>query len=475
MKKTLAILMTLLIVVTLIFPADAAENNDLTSVDMNPMEMTPIDMENPNEINDLTVRSTITRYFSERLAFLTGEATTISVASAAVFGDESLHRALIENGGITLLDSTVALNTVWCTDLYARVDLTETLTYSDDDSFQTESVHHKIKVSLTNEGTVIVTSDGYAVSHTGFSSAAYVPDDNNAYMPMVADGGRYCMRDIALLEENNGPHKYWTWYHGTPNYTEQLDWCAIFVCWCASQCNVSQTVIPESAKVGVLLDHFVSTSRFSLSDLTPTIGCIYFEGSSLDDYDHVGIIVNVSTDTIGIIEGNYENRVNYRTVSRTDPEYLGFGHPNYASNYHNIGSWLYNQSSHWHVCESCNLTVDSGSHTLGSWQIDTSEHWKKCSGCNVTFNLGNHSYGGWNYSSTYHWKACTSCGYKINHAAHTLGGWVHNSSQHWNTCSVCGYKANLGSHTYTAGVCSTCRYNPNISIDKLPDVERSPQ
>ena len=64
MKKSLAILLSLIIAVTLIFPASATESGDLT-----PMGLNPIDTEEINVLNELTARSTVTKYFNERLAF----------------------------------------------------------------------------------------------------------------------------------------------------------------------------------------------------------------------------------------------------------------------------------------------------------------------------------------------------------------------------------------------------------------------
>lgn len=472
MKKSVAIVLTLLIVVTLIFPASAVENNDLT-----PLNTTPIDIENPNQLNDLTARSTVTKYFNERLAFLKGETTDFPAAIPAVRDDESKHREQIVEQGITLVSSTITFESVNCEDFRAVLLVSENLTYSDTLGNYSETIEHKIKVANNAEGKLSVTFDAYQTVFSKFVSSSFVIKNTGAE-PLAAGGSAPCIVGVAEGEvgERESGHnmtKYGAWFG-----MDGEEWCAIFVAWCAFHSNVSGTVIPQESFVPTMFSEFKGAEIVlgeNADSQTPQPGDIYFEGTSPTQLSHVGIITEVYSNYCVVVSGNSGN--NSTEVAETDVEFdatdfYAYVRPNYATTDHTTGGWDYDASEHWHICESCNLRVDRAAHSLGSWQIDTEEHWRKCSGCNVTFNWGEHSYGGWNYSSSYHWKACTSCGYKINYVSHTLGGWVNNSSQHWKVCSGCGYKANTGSHTYTAGVCSTCRYNPNISINTLSNIER---
>ncbi len=481
--------MTLLIVVTLIFPASAVERSDLTPIDMN-----PIDTENLNALNDLTVRGTVTRYFNERLAFLKGETTEFSTAIPAVQADEIAHRALIAEEGITLVSSVITFEDVHCEGLYADLTVIENITYVDSNNNYVVLVEHHLTVARNDNDVLVITRDAYTNPSSNFTSCTYVPPELENYIPMAVGGSKQCMQDIAeqevgTVETGTNIVKYGEWYEDMGLGSNGSDWCAIFVMWCAYQCNVPISVIPRGsdseglhyAAASIMMQYYVDRDLFyenTNSTVEPRVGDLFFKGTSATSAYHVGIIVGADSTYIYVIDGNCENRVRAHRIQRVGSDYIGFARPAYTTTGHTVNSsagWDYDSSHHWHICTSCALPADRAAHSLGSWQIDTSEHWRKCSDCNATLNLGSHSYGGWNYNSTYHWKACTSCGYKINHVSHTLGGWVYNSSQHWKACSVCGYKANAGSHTYTAGFCSTCRYNPNISIDKTPGTERSLQ
>lgn len=340
-------------------------------------------------------------------------------------------------------------------------------------------INHRVIVSCNTERQLRVSFDAYQAACSEFTSSSYTVKREEAE-PMVAGGSGHCIvrvaeAEVGTYETGENYTKYGEWYglDGQP-------WCVMFIIWCAYFSNVSETVIPRECEANRFIDLFTE-SQIKLGGAyggveRPQPGDIYFRGTGINDLEHVGIITEVYTDHFVIVDGNNGNKVGTDEVAWKAPNFYAYVRPDYATTDHTTGSWHYDSSEHWHVCENCNFRVDEAYHSLGSWQIDTEEHWKKCTGCNVTFNWGSHTYGSWGYNTTRHWKACTSCGYKINNSTHTAtGGWLYDSSQHWKTCSVCGGKANVASHAYTAGYCSTCRYNPNISIDNIPGMERSPK
>ena len=103
-------------------------------------------------------------------------------------------------------------------------------------------------------------------------------------------------RQIGYKEGPNNANKYGAWY-GMDNQP----WCAMFVCWCAMQAGVSDSIIPKMAYVPNIVDWYKAKGLYRNKKLySPRTGDIVFFGNS----SHVGLVESVSGNTVVTIEGN---------------------------------------------------------------------------------------------------------------------------------------------------------------------------
>lgn len=135
------------------------------------------------------------------------------------------------------------------------------------------------------------------------------------------------MVNIALAEEGykesgNNNTKYGTWY----GYNG-VAWCAIFVCWCASQAGVSTSVIPKVASVSSLMSFAKSHNAWQPkgNGYLPKAGDILIQKSA--GASHTGIVVKSDSSRFYTIEGNSSNRVAQRSYSYSDSKLTGFFTP----------------------------------------------------------------------------------------------------------------------------------------------------
>lgn len=229
-------------------------------------------------------------------------------------------------------------------------------------------VVHDLFVCHDDNGILVVASDGYAEEFCEFKSRAYVePYDGDIAELMHAYGGTSCITYIAngevgYVESGTNVTKYGSWYGS------QDEWYAIFVSWCADQCNIPTSVIPCTASANTMRTHFEQLNRFYKSTayggtVRPAVGDIFVEGSSASSAKHVGIVVAVSGNTMYVVDGNCMNQVRYHDISLDDPGLVGFMRPSYMPG-HTIDSWTYNGSHHWEECGHCGYTQKRAAHTL---------------------------------------------------------------------------------------------------------------
>ena len=157
-----------------------------------------------------------------------------------------------------------------------------------------------------------------------------------------------------------------------------------------------------------------------------------------------------------------------------------------------FNSW--DETSHWRECTNPACTDRSGSqkdktaHTLnaygdcndcgyrhsnhdyGSWHFDGSGHWKICQtpGCEVQTGKSGHNYSG---------DICSVCGYdrSITPAhTHFYGEWSKDSQNHWRECAdpncpeETGRIINKAAHIYTDDAdttCELCGYERSVAPD----------
>ena len=114
------------------------------------------------------------------------------------------------------------------------------------------------------------------------------------------------------------------------------NWCATFVSFVAINCRFTDVIPTECScerQIGLWkeLDHWEEKDTY-----LPIPGdIIYYDwnvrtwGDSTGWSDHVGIVVGTWGPFIKVIEGNKDDAVGYRYITRWDPRIRGYGLPNY--------------------------------------------------------------------------------------------------------------------------------------------------
>ena len=141
-------------------------------------------------------------------------------------------------------------------------------------------------------------------------------------------GGGQAMVEVALTQVGNvGGQPYWTWY----GYNYRVEWCAIFVSWCAEQCGyIDAGLIPRFEGVRPGAEWFKNRGQWQGRDYAPRPGDIIFfdwEGDGLAD--HVGIVKSCENGVVLTIEGNSGDTCRENSYLLGSPVIYGYGVPLY--------------------------------------------------------------------------------------------------------------------------------------------------
>lgn len=140
--------------------------------------------------------------------------------------------------------------------------------------------------------------------------------------------GNQAIVEVALTQVGNeGGEPYWSWW----GLSYRVEWCAIFVSWCAEQCGyLDAGVLPKMEGVRPYVDWFIQRDQWQDRDYKPIPGdIIFFDWESDGLADHVGIVEKVEDGLIYTVEGNSGDRcVENRYYLSSAPVY-GFGLPLY--------------------------------------------------------------------------------------------------------------------------------------------------
>lgn len=134
--------------------------------------------------------------------------------------------------------------------------------------------------------------------------------------------------NIATNEVGNGASKYRTWYYG--NAGTGIDWCAVFVSWCAYSANIIGKIVPKTAGAGSIARDGTSNNwgTWYENGTVPKAGDIvsfcwnglgYQPGQDKFFSNHVGIVTDCKNNIVYTVEGNtggYDN--NYTTVKKKE-------------------------------------------------------------------------------------------------------------------------------------------------------------
>ena len=170
-------------------------------------------------------------------------------------------------------------------------------------------------VSLTGGGTiavVVIIICCFLGSIVYFSNG----EDFKDYKPVI----------VAVAEDevgNEGGEKFWKWY----GFEERVEWCAIFVSWCAEQCGyLDADIMPKFSAVDDGAEWFERKKQWASNDYVPKTGdIIFFDWESDGLLDHVGIVSKYKDDIVYTVEGNSEDVCRQKQYARNSNMIAGYG------------------------------------------------------------------------------------------------------------------------------------------------------
>lgn len=132
--------------------------------------------------------------------------------------------------------------------------------------------------------------------------------------------------------------KYWVWWKEYSGSNLQgSPWCAAFVSWCANQAGVDDISFVYGVYCPTMVNQYKARGEWYTSN--PKVGDVAFYASG-GVASHVGLVVEVSGNTMKVIEGNtsstevFQNEggcVALKTYNwKTSSYVLGFGRPTYS-------------------------------------------------------------------------------------------------------------------------------------------------
>lgn len=303
-------------------------------------------------------------------------AALASVANAGIVNDELAHREYLCSNSITLPDTTIQILDIEVLDGGAVVNVRELQTNITQDS-TIYDVSHVLTIMYGANTEITAISDGYFEEFSGFRSCSYVDPDIELDADINAMSRRSCFLHIALQEVgylekasdsqldshtanpgNADYSKYGAWYGAS-----KMPWCAAFVSWCADRADVSTSIIPLTALAPDFYTFYSSNGRYysreTNGSYVPSPGDIFIMSWEGKPLSHAGIVYSVSGSYMTVIDGNWGERVNYRTMSLTDSSLNGFCSPNYTGIDH---AWT--QQGTISRCLVCGKTSSSSSGTV---------------------------------------------------------------------------------------------------------------
>ena len=124
---------------------------------------------------------------------------------------------------------------------------------------------------------------------------------------------------------NKGGEKYWRWY----GFNQRVNWCAIFVSWCANESGIMNNSIPIFSLCTDGEKWYKEHSKWKKKSYIPQTGdIIFFDWNGDGHVQHVGIVEKVENDKVYTIEGNSKDEVRNKNYSLTNKSIYGYGSVN---------------------------------------------------------------------------------------------------------------------------------------------------
>ena len=166
---------------------------------------------------------------------------------------------------------------------------------------------------------------------TSYGDAQYVDHVLRYYSLGMVVGGSQAMAQVALSQVGNvGGMPYWSWY----GYNYRVEWCGCFVSWCAAQCRILDSGIPQFAYCPTAVQWFQDNDAWRGRDYTPVSGDVIFfdwlkDGARDGIADHVGVVERVENGIVYTVEGNVGDSCVQGQYYVGAGEMLGYGVLNY--------------------------------------------------------------------------------------------------------------------------------------------------
>ena len=149
---------------------------------------------------------------------------------------------------------------------------------------------------------------------------------NELLYGIALGGGNGDLVAVAQSQVGNvGGAPYWSWY----GFSSRVEWCAIFVSWCADQCGlIDSGAVPKFSGCGTGVNWFQSRGQWLPGSATPEPGMLIFfrwYGSNSLIADHVGIVERVENGRVYTIEGNSNDMVRRNSYPVGYGEIKGYG------------------------------------------------------------------------------------------------------------------------------------------------------
>lgn len=124
---------------------------------------------------------------------------------------------------------------------------------------------------------------------------------------------------------NKGGEKYWRWY----GFNQRVNWCAIFVSWCANESGIMNNSIPIFSLCTDGEKWYKEHSKWKNKSYIPQTGdIVFFDWNGDGHVQHVGIVEKVENDKVYTIEGNSKDEVRNKNYSLTNKSIYGYGSVN---------------------------------------------------------------------------------------------------------------------------------------------------
>lgn len=132
--------------------------------------------------------------------------------------------------------------------------------------------------------------------------------------------------DIVIIARsqigNVGGKPYWSWY----GFDQRVEWCAIFVSWCANESGQLNITVPKFSRVEDGIQWYKNQGKWRDKNYMPKAGeLIFFDWENDNDPDHVGIVEKVDNNYIYTIEGNSKDECRSRKYRIGYKRIYGYG------------------------------------------------------------------------------------------------------------------------------------------------------